>query len=73
VPLCLVQAENDYSTAPTRELAEELERLGRPHATRVFPPFGLTADEGHGFFQHGALVWGDWVRSFVDRWLGARA
>jgi len=71
VPIALVQAENDYSTAPTRELAGELQRLGKPHAARVFPAFGLTADEGHLFFQNGASIWGPWVRTFLDRWLAA--
>ncbi len=69
VPLCLVQSENDYSAAPTRELAAELARLGKPHAARVYPAFGLTADEGHLFFQNGAPIWGPWVRTFLDRWL----
>ena len=58
VPIALVQAENDYSTAPTRELAAELRRHGKAHAARVFPAFGLTADEGHLFFQNGAPIWG---------------
>jgi dienelactone hydrolase len=72
VPVCLVQAENDYSTAPTRELAAELRRHGKAHAARVFPAFGLTADEGHSFFQNGAPIWGPWVRRFLDRWLQGR-
>jgi dienelactone hydrolase len=69
VPIALVQSENDYSAAPTRELAAELARLGKPHVARVFPGFGLTADEGHLFFQNGAPIWGPWVRAFLDRWL----
>jgi dienelactone hydrolase len=72
VPIALVQAENDYSTAPTRELAAELQRLGKAHAARVFPAFGLTADEGHLFFQNGAPIWGSWVRAFLHRWLAGR-
>jgi len=68
MPIFLVQAGNDYSTAPTRELAAELARLGRPHQARVFPAFGLTPDEGHQFARDGALVWGDEVRAFLDRW-----
>ncbi len=72
VPLCLVQAENDYSTAPTRELAAELVRHGKVHAARVFPAFGLTADEGHLFFQNGAPIWGPFVRAFLDRWMQGR-
>jgi dienelactone hydrolase len=72
VPIFLVQAANDYSTAPTRELAAELARLGRPHQARVFPAFGLTPDEGHAFARDGALLWGDAVRAFLDRWMGER-
>jgi dienelactone hydrolase len=72
MPLCLVQAENDYSTAPTRELAAELARHGKVHAARVFPAFGLTADEGHLFFQNGAPIWGPFVRAFLDRWMRGR-
>lgn len=72
VPICLVQAANDYSTAPTRELAAELRQHGKVHAARVFPPFGLTADEGHLFFQNGAPIWGPWVRAFLDRWMRGR-
>ena len=34
--------------------------------------FGLTADEGHLFFQNGAPIWGPWVRTFLDRWLEGR-
>jgi dienelactone hydrolase len=69
MPIALVQAENDYSTAPTRELAAECVRLDKPHIARIFPAFGLTADEGHLFFQNGAPIWGPWVRTFLDRWL----
>ncbi len=72
MPLCLVQAENDYSTAPTRALAAELERHGKAHAARVFPAFGLTADEGHLFFQNGAPIWGPFVGAFLDRWMQRR-
>jgi carboxymethylenebutenolidase len=72
VPIALVQAENDHSTAPTWELAAELRRLGKPHDARVFPAFGLTADEGHLFFQNGAPIWGPWVRAFLARWLPGR-
>ena len=68
-PICLVQAANDYSVAPTRELAAELERLGKPHQARVFPAFGLTPDEGHGFFANGPLVWGGFVHEFLDQWM----
>ncbi len=69
VPLYLIQAENDYSTAPTREIATELQRLGKVHQAKVFPAFGLTADEGHLFAGNGAMIWAREVRAFLGRWL----
>ena len=73
VPICLVQAVNDYSVAPTRELAAELARLGKPHLARVYPAFGLTADEGHLFAWTGAQVWGPLVQAFLRRWMASPA
>ena len=55
--------------APTRDLAAELLRHGKARAARVFPAFGLTADEGHVFIQNGAPIWGPWVPAFLERWL----
>jgi len=69
IPIYLIQAENDYSTVPTLELAAELQRNGKPHRGTIFPAFGLTADEGHLFAQNGGMVWGPAVRPFLDRWL----
>jgi len=70
VPISLIQAANDYSTAPTRELAAELTRLGKPHRATVFPAFGLTHDEGHLLAGNGPMIWGAEVRGFLDHWLG---
>ena len=67
VPIALVQSET--TTARRRPAATAELALGKPHAARVFPGFGLTADEGHLFFQNGAPIWGPWVRAFLDRWL----
>jgi dienelactone hydrolase len=69
VPILLAQAANDYSVGPTRELGAELTRLGKRHEALTFPPFGITRDEGHGFFQNGSLEWGPTVRAVLDRWL----
>ena len=38
----------------------------------VTTAFGLTADEGHQFFQNGPPIWGPWMRAFLDRWLMER-
>jgi carboxymethylenebutenolidase len=67
VPVFLAQAENDFSTAPTRELGTVLAAAGRPHQARVFPAFGLTPGEGHGLGVDGVGIWFDEVLGFLDR------
>ena len=68
-PICLIQAENDYSTAPTRELARVLEASGKRYQAKVFPPFGANRDEGHLFERAGSIVWGPTVETFLRRFL----
>lgn len=68
-PVFFIQAANDYSTAPTRDLAAALEGSGKVVASRVFPAFGISRDEGHFFYREGPLVWGCAVRRFLERWL----
>lgn len=68
-PIYFMQAENDYSAAPTRDLAAALEGTGKVFQARVYPGFGLTKDEGHFLYGQGAAVWGPDVRNFLDRWL----
>jgi len=68
-PLFLIQASNDYSTAPTTELGAVLESHGKVYRAKVYPPFGATRDEGHWFERSGALVWRDDVHRFLERHL----
>ena len=66
VPIFIIQAENDYELIPSRELAAELERLGKLHKLSIYPPYGSTAEEGHaGFCFEGGNVWGPEVFSFL--------
>jgi dienelactone hydrolase len=69
VPLFLIQAENDFSTRPTRDLAAALAGSPSPVWSRVYPAFGLTAMEGHLFESRGPLVWADDVHRFLERYL----
>src|SRR5262249_18285286 len=46
-PVFLIHAANDYSTAPGKALAAELQRVGRPGRLVIYPHFGRTAREGH--------------------------
>lgn len=68
-PAFFIQAENDYSTAPTVALAQARDAVGKPVRQRIYPPFGLTRDEGHFFYGDGSRVWGPDVRKFLERWL----
>jgi len=67
IPVLFIQAENDYDLGPSRTLADELEKLGKPHKLLIFPPYGQTHEEGHaGFCMQATNVWGPAVISFLD-------
>lgn len=66
VPIMLVHAANDYSTAPGEALAEELTKLGKPHALKIYPPFGKSADDGHNFVYTDIAEWEGDVFGFLD-------
>ena len=66
VPVFFVQAENDFDTAPSLVLSEEMRRAGKPMRVHVFPPSGSTHEEGHGFCGGGEHpAWGDEVLQFL--------
>jgi dienelactone hydrolase len=73
-PIFFIQAENDFSVGPTRDLAAALESR-RDKATapavqaRIFPAFGMSHWEGHLFERNGTMIWGPEVRLFLERWL----
>jgi carboxymethylenebutenolidase len=68
-PILLSQAENDYDLSPSRALSQELERLGKPHKLLIFPPFGTTPADGHGFCTRGGEIWAPEVFSFLSKTL----
>jgi dienelactone hydrolase len=65
IPVLLIQAENDYSTAPTKELSQAMREAGRSHRARIYPPFGTTNQEGHGFCGRGTSLWHEEVFGFL--------
>lgn len=65
LPLFLAQAENDYSTQPTRTLGEVLCAAGKVHRSKVFPPFGVTPGDGHSLGVDGVGRWADEVLGFL--------
>jgi carboxymethylenebutenolidase len=69
VPIMLLHAENDYSTAPGKAMADELARLGKPHVLKIYPPVGTTADDGHNFVYTAVAEWEADVFGFLDHYV----
>lgn len=72
IPMLFAQSENDYDLTPSRTLAGELEKLGKPHKLAIFPPFGEAPDKGGhaGFCYRAGAVWGEEVFTFLDSTVG---
>lgn len=66
VPIMLIHATNDYSTAPGQALASELERLHKPHLLKIYTPVGRTSEDGHNFLYLAISQWEDDVFEFLD-------
>jgi carboxymethylenebutenolidase len=66
VPVFLGQAANDFSTGPTVELGKALAVANKKHQATLYPAFGLTRGEGHGFGVDGASVWAADVLPFFE-------
>jgi len=65
-PIMLIQAANDYSTAPSHALADELERLRKPHLLKIYPAVGKTSDDGHNFLYLAIPQWERDIFGFLD-------
>jgi dienelactone hydrolase len=66
IPVFLVQAENDFNTAPSRVLSAEMDAAHKPHLMKIFPPHGTTPMAGHAHFcNHGMKEWGPEVLAFL--------
>lgn len=65
-PIMLIQAGNDYSTAPSYALADELERMHKPHLLKIYSTVGQTSEDGHNFLYVAIPRWEDDVFGFLD-------
>lgn len=66
VPVFLIFAANDYSTAPGQVLDAEMTRLGTPHQLKIYPAVGHSAQEGHSFVHLRVTEWEPDVFKFLD-------
>jgi dipeptidyl aminopeptidase/acylaminoacyl peptidase len=66
VPVFFLQAENDFNTAPSLVLSDEMKRAGKPMRVHVFPAKGSSHMDGHGFCLGGPQpAWGPEVLDFL--------
>ena len=66
-PVFLIQAENDYSLAPSRILSKEAIKKKKDFQSKIYPAFGSTHQDGHwGFCSSATDVWGNDVLAFIE-------
>ena len=65
-PVMILHAQNDFSTQPGEVIDAERARLGKPHALKIYPAFGRTAEEGHSFLYFDPSIWEADVFRFLD-------
>lgn len=65
-PIMLIHAENDFSTAAGRALAEALARLKKQHTLKIYPAVGKTQEDGHNAVYNAIPQWEDDVFGFLD-------
>jgi dienelactone hydrolase len=66
VPVLFLQAENDFDTTPSLTLSGLMRDAGKPASVHIYPAFGVTHEDGHGFCGGGTNPpWGDEVLAFL--------
>ena len=68
-PTYFAQAENDFCTGPTKELAAAALEGNASVYSKIYPPFGLTNMEGHFLCGQGWPIWNDDIRWFLEKYL----
>jgi dienelactone hydrolase len=66
MPVFFMQARNDYDLTPNRVLSEQVRSAGKPVESKVYPPYGSGARDGHSFCARGVDVWGADVLRFIE-------
>lgn len=65
--IMLTHAENDFSTTPGKALAAELEHLHKTYVLKIYPPVGVTSEDGHGMLYQNIPAWESDVFEFLDQ------
>jgi dienelactone hydrolase len=70
IPIMLLQAANDFSIKPGKDMAAQLARLDKPHALKIYPPVGQTPEDGHNLVHIAIPLWEADVFKFLDEYVG---
>ncbi|HEV2146703.1 MAG TPA: dienelactone hydrolase family protein [Longimicrobiaceae bacterium] len=73
VPVLVVQAENDWDLAPTRELPAAVRAGGGEGDGKLYPAIGANVGDGHGFMVLAPELWREDVLEFLDRQMKGRS
>ena len=65
IPIYLIPAENDFSIAPTKVLSQVMAEHGKSHQAKIYPAFGTTNQDGHGFCIQGSAIWANDFFAFL--------
>jgi carboxymethylenebutenolidase len=66
-PVFVIQADNDFSLAPSRVLSKEAKKKHKDFQSRIYPAFGTSHHDGHwGFCSSATDVWGPDVLAFLE-------
>jgi carboxymethylenebutenolidase len=65
-PILFIQAQNDYTTAPSRALYETMHAAGMSAVIHIYPAYGTSDADGHSFAWRGGNVWRSDVFQFID-------
>ena len=60
-----IQAANDYSVEPAKELSARMAGLGKSYRVKIHPPIGRTAADGHHLIDLGVTTWEADVFAFL--------
>jgi len=65
--IMLTHAENDFRTTAGTALGTELKRLHKTYVLKIYPPVGLTPEDGHGMLYENIPAWESDVFEFLDQ------
>ena len=65
--IMLTHAENDFGTTAGNALGAELKHLHKAYVLKIYPPVGLTSEDGHGMLYENIPAWESDVFEFLDQ------